>query len=126
MARTKTAAPPAPKGFGVEELAEAKKMERLFCSGRQVPSPMGGFLVPLGVKSEGDGTSTVLLECQSSSLRYQLPIRKATRTERSKVKDQIEEGLDPLCPRGEEGPSLTRRGNDWYCPRCNIKFGRAV
>jgi len=131
MPRTKKAAArkksaTGPVGFGVEELADAKKMERLFCSGRQLPSPMGGILIALGVRSEDDGTSTVLLECQSSSLRYQLPIRKATRTERTKVKGQVDEGLDPLCPRGEEGPSLVRRANDWYCPRCNIKFGRAV
>ncbi|MGI9626750.1 MAG: hypothetical protein ACR2QM_07940 [Longimicrobiales bacterium] len=126
MPRTKKAAPPASLGFGVEELSEPKKMERLYCSGRQVPSPLGGFLVPLGVKAEDDGTATVLLECQTSSLRYQLPIRKATRTETSKVKAQVKEGLDPLCPRGDGDPSLVRRGADWYCPRCNIKFGRAV
>ena len=125
MARTKSTPEKESVGFGVEELAEAKKMERLYCSGRQIPSPMGGFLVALGVRAESDGTSWVLFECQSSSLRYQLPIRKATRTEKSKVKSQTDEGLDPLCPRGEEGPSLVRRGSDWYCPRCNIKFGRA-
>lgn len=126
MPRTKSTPPEETVGFGVEELDEAKKMERLYCSDRQVPSPMGGILVPLGVRGEADGTATVLFECQSSSLRYQLPIRKATRTEKSKVKAQTDEGLDPLCPRGEEGPSLVRRGNDWFCPRCNIKFGRAV
>ena len=126
MPRTKSTPPEETAGFGVEELDDAKKMERLYCSGRQLPSPMGGFLVALGVRAEADGTSTVLLECQSSSLRYQLPIRKATRTEKSKVKAQTEEGLDPLCPRGEEGPSLVRRGSDWFCPRCSIKFGRAT
>lgn len=86
---------------------------------------MGGFLVPLGVRAEDKGTSTVLFECQSSSLRYQLPVRAATRGEKAKVKAQIEEGLDPLCPRGDGDPVLVRRGVDWYCPRCNIKFGRA-
>lgn len=126
MPRTKKKPDHEPGGFGVEELSDPKRMERLYCSGRQLPSPMGGFLVALGVRAEPDGTSTVLFECQSSSLRYQLPIRKATRTEKSKVKAQVEEGLDPLCPRGDEGPGLVRRGNDWFCPRCNIKYGRAV
>lgn len=126
MPRTKKKPDQEPGGFGVEELSDTKRMERLYCSGRQLPSPMGGFLVALGVRSEPDGTSTVLFECQSSSLRYQLPIRKATRTEKSKVKAQVEEDLDPLCPRGDEGPNLVRRGNDWFCPRCNIKYGRAV
>ena len=125
MARGKSATAKGPIGFGVEQLEDVKKAERLFCSGRQVPSPLGGFLVPLGVRAEVNGTSTVLFECQSSSLRYQLPIRVATRTEKAKVKGQIVEGLDPLCPRGDGGPVLVRRGFDWYCPRCNIKFGRA-
>ena len=124
MARSKSATAKKPTGFGVEELADTKQMERLYCSGRQVPSPMEGFLVALGVRAEEDGTSTVLFECQSSSLRFQLPIRKATRTEKKKIKDQVEEGLDPLCPRGDD--SLVRRGSNWFCPRCNIGFGKAV
>ena len=118
--------PPKPKplGFGVEELAEVKKMERLHCSGRQVPSPMGGFLMDLGVRQELDGTSTILFECKTSALRYQLPLRISTWRERRKVRVQAEEGLDPLCPRGELGPPLVRRGKDFFCPRCNIMFGR--
>ena len=41
---------PSPIGFGYDELLAVKKMERLHCSGRQVPSPMGGFLEALGVR----------------------------------------------------------------------------
>lgn len=126
MASSKSSTANKPVGFGVPELDEPKKMEKLYCSGRQVPSPMGGFLVPLGVKAEEDGSSTVLLECQSSSLRYQLPIRKATRTEKSHVKDQVSDDLEPMCPRGDGAPALVRRGSDWYCPHCNIKYGRAT
>jgi len=122
--KTEARPKPPPVGFGVEELADVKKMERLHCSGRQVPSPMGGFLMDLGVRQEPDGTSTILFECKTSALRYQLPLRISTWRERRKVRVQADEGLDPLCPRGELGPPLVRRGKDFFCPRCNIMFGR--
>ena len=121
---------PAPKakasrvGFGVPELPEAKRMERLHCAGRQVPSPVGGFVMALGVRQEEDRTSTILFECKTSALRYELPMRVSGWRERRKVRIQVEEGLDPLCPRAELGPPLVRRGKDFYCPRCNIWFGR--
>lgn len=122
--KQKTAAGPAREGFGVEELEQVRKMERLHCSGRQVPSPMGGFLMELGARQEADGTSTILFECKTSALRFELPLRISTWRERRKVRLQSEEGLDPLCPRGELGPALVRRGRDFFCPRCNIMFGR--
>ena len=111
-------------GFGVPELPEAKRMERLHCAGRQVPSPVGGFVMALGVRQEEDRTSTILFECKTSALRYELPMRVSGWRERRKVRIQVEEGLDPLCPRAELGPPLVRRGKDFYCPRCNIWFGR--
>lgn len=114
-------------GFGVSQLSEVMKAERLHCSGRQVPSPMGGFLVDLGVRAEANGTSTVLFECKTSALRYELPLRISTWRERRKVKGQVEEGLDPMCPRGGKlGPPLVRREKDWYCPRCSLMFGRVL
>ncbi len=130
--KEKASAPKAPDpkekasrvGFGVPELPEAKRMERLHCAGRQVPSPVGGFVMALGVRQEEDRTSTILFECKTSALRYELPMRVSGWRERRKVRIQVEEGLDPLCPRAELGPPLVRRGKDFYCPRCNIWFGR--
>ncbi len=113
-----------PVGFGATELPDVDKAERFHCSGRQVPSPMGGFLESLGTRGEPDGTSTVLFECKISTLRFQLPLRRSTWRERRKVRMQADEGLDPMCPRAELGPGLVRRGRDWYCPRCNLMFGR--
>ncbi len=110
-------------GFGVADLGDVKKMEKLFCSGESLPSPAGGMLVRLGARPEPDGTSWVLLECPSSSLRFQLPIRKATKGEKVKVQAQLDAGEVSLCPRGGLGPPLVRRGKDLYCPRCNIKYG---
>lgn len=114
-----------PIGFGATELPDLDKAERLHCSGRQVPSPMGGFLESLGTRGEPDGTSTILFECKISTLRFQLPLRRSTWRERRKVRAQADEGLEPMCPRAEFGPAMVRRGKDWYCPRCNLMFGRA-
>ncbi len=119
-------AKPARIGFGFPIVPEIKKAERLHCSGRQVPSPMGGFLMDLCVRDEPDGTSTVLFECTTSALRYELPMRTSTWRERRKVRLQAEEGLEPLCPRGgQPGPSMERRGKNFHCPRCKVMFGRA-
>lgn len=85
---------------------------------------MGDFLVELGVRSEPNRTSTVLFECKTSTLRYQMPLRRSTWRERRNVRMQAEEGVEPMCPRAELGPRLVRRGQDWYCPRCNLMFGR--
>ena len=123
-AKQQTPDSPARVGFGVDRLGESRKMERLHCSGRLVPSPMGGSLMELGVRSEPDGTSTILFECKTSALRFELPLRVSTWRERRKVRVQADEGLDPMCPRGELGPPLVRRGKDFFCPRCSIMFGR--
>lgn len=124
--RKRKRAKPARVGFGAPPLEDARAMERLHCGGQQLPSPMGGSLAELGVRAEPDGTSTVLFECRTSALRFELPMRISTWRERRKVKVQVEEGLEPLCPRGEPGPRLVRRQDVWFCPRCNLKFGRAI
>jgi len=118
-------AKPARIGFGAQALKNGRTMEQLYCSDRQLPSPMDGSLAYLGVRAEPDGTSTVLFECTRSALRFELPMRNSSWRERRKVKEQVADGLEPLCPRAEPGPVLQRRENYWYCPRCNIKFGLA-
>ena len=118
-------AKPARIGFGAQALKNGRTMEQLYCSDRQLPSPMDGSLAYLGVRAEPDGTSTVLFECTRSALRFELPMRNSSWRERRKVKEQVADGLEPLCPRAELGPVLQRRENYWYCPRCNIKFGLA-
>ena len=58
-------------------------------------------------------------------MRYEVSIPKATRTERKKVKDALEAGEDPDCPRCQEGHRLVRAGKDLVCRRCSIAYGRA-
>ena len=86
---------------------------------------MGGTLHKLRVRSEPDGSGTVLFECSASSLRYELRIPKATRRDREKVKERQSEGYDPFCPRCVEPPEkLLRSGIYLICPHCGVRYGR--
>ena len=96
----------------------------LYYDGGRLPSPSGGFLMVLGVRAEDEGSGSILLECTSSSLRYEMSVPKATRSERKKVRDLIAEGDDPKCPR-HQGQLLTRIRHDLACPRCGVRYAKA-
>ena len=96
----------------------------LYYDGGRLPSPSGGFLMVLGVQPKADGSGSVLLECTSSSLPYRMSVPKATRAERKKVRDLIDEGGDPKCPR-HQGELLTRIRHDLACPRCGVRYAKA-
>ena len=113
-------------GSGVLELPEPKKTLNAFFAGAQLNSPMGGVLEILRVQPLDDGSAMLLLECNTSSLRYQLPVKKATRTERSKVKQALEAGADPTCPRHGGRHRLVRAGDRFVCTTCGIPFAKAV
>ena len=105
-------------------LPEEEALLGLYYDGGRLLSPSGGFLMVLGVLPEDDGSGLVLLECMASSLRYQMNVPKATRTERKKVRDMIVEGSDPKCPR-HHGELLTRIHHDLACPRCGVRYAKA-
>jgi len=111
---------------GALPLQDPKTTLKAFYAGTQMPSPLGGVLVVLGVHSKDDGSALMVLECNSSSLRYHLPIKKATRTERTKVKQAIESGADPTCPRHGDRQRLVRAGIRFVCGVCGIPFGKAT
>ena len=103
---------------------DPKKILKLYYAGLQMPSPEGGFLEVLRVRSEEDKSATVLFECNTSSLRYSMSIPAATRAEKKKVKDQQEEGLDPTCPRHGPGTRLSRVGSELVCSLCGVAYGK--
>ena len=106
------------------DLADEDGLLDLYYDGGRLPSPSGGFLMVLGVQPEPDGSGAVLLECTSSSLRYRMGVPKATRAERRKVRDLIDEGGDLECPR-HQGQLLTRIRHDFACPRCGVRYAKA-
>jgi len=110
----------------VLQLDNTKQLLTQYYAGQQIESPNGGFLMLLGIRSNGDGSALGIFECSVSSLRYELTIPKATRTERRKTKEAIEAGGDPDCPRHGAGTRLVRAGRDFVCPACGIAYGRAA
>ena len=100
-------------------------LRKLYYAGAQLPSPVGGFLEVLHVHPEADGSGVVIFECLSSSLRFRLPLSGATRTERKKVRERIEGGLDPECPRHADGRRLVRVDKNLVCSACGVRYARA-
>jgi len=96
-----------------------------YYAGKRLESPLGGQLDILGVREGDDGTGRVLLECNTSSLRFVLIIPRATRTEKKKVKEMVESGQDPHCPRHGPYQPLTKSGKDWVCQQCSVSYGKA-
>ncbi len=105
----------------------AKALLKAYYRSGHLPSPMGGFLEPLRVRSESDGSGTILLECSASSLRYQLAVPKATRAEKTAVKEAQAEGGALDCPRCESPTHRLRRVEGHLVgPCCGVRFGRAL
>lgn len=109
---------------GALPLANEKELLRLYYDGRRLPSPAGGFLILLRVQPEDDGSGALLLECNSSSLRFYLTVSKATRTERSKVKGMLDEGREPQCPR-HATQFLIRGRRGLECQLCGVRYSSA-
>lgn len=105
-------------------LKNPKKVLELYYEGQQIPSPQGGYLMRLAIQPGEKGTAVAIFECSASSLRYEVTIPKATRTERRKVREVINEGGDLNCPR-HENERLVRVGKDLVCPLCGVAYARA-
>ena len=59
-------------------LPREKKTLLRYYKGERLRSPMGGHLDVMGIREGCDGHGKVMLECNTSSLRYLLEIPKAT------------------------------------------------
>ena len=102
-----------------------KELLKAFYSGHRLLSPLGGNLELLAVREGDDGTGRAILECSTSSLRFELTVKKATRTEKQKVKKAQTDGSDPTCPRHGSEQRLSRLGPSWFCPQCGVRYGKA-
>lgn len=125
MSKNPTAEAPPGSPANPIDLPKEKRLLKTYYSGSRLESPLGGLLDVLGVREGDDGTGRVLLECNTSSLRFVLIIPKATRTERSKVMASLDAGDDPSCPRHGSSERLTRTGRDWVCPLCGVSYAKA-
>jgi hypothetical protein len=109
----------------VLELDNEKQLLKQYYARLRIPSPNGGVLMFLGVRPDADGSATAILECSVSSLRYDLKIPKASRSERKAVKEAVAAGRDPDCPRHGPGEMLVRAGPELVCRSCGISYGKA-
>ena len=109
----------------VLQLDNTKQILQQYYSGQQVESPNGGFLMLLRIRRNEDGSATAIFECNVSSLRYEITIPKATRSERKKVRDALKEGDDATCPRHGADARLVRAGDDLVCPDCGVAYAKA-
>jgi hypothetical protein len=101
-----------------------KQVLKAYYAGQRIESPNGGFLMLLGVRALERGVTVAIFECSASSLRYEVEIPKATRGERKKVRDALENGDDPDCPRHGTEVRLVRAGRDLVCTACGISYVR--
>lgn len=109
----------------VMHLDNEKQLLKQYYAGQQIESPNGGFLILLGIRAEDDGAAVGMFECSVSSLRYEISIPKATRTERKKVKEIVDAGGNPDCPRHGFESRLARAGKDLVCHKCGIAYAKA-
>jgi hypothetical protein len=109
----------------VLQLDNEKQLLKQYYAGNQIPSPNGGFLILLGLRAADDGSAVAILECSVSWLRYEVKIPKATRAERKKVKEILDAGEEPDCPRHGVGTRLTRAGRDLVCRSCGVAYAKA-
>ena len=116
-------APPEPLWDAIA-LPDEKTQLRRYCHSAQMPSPMGGFLEPLRVRTNDDGSGTAIFECSASSLRFALTIPAATRREKKRVKDHQDAGEDPNCPRHDPLQRLNRVGPHLVCLLCGVRYGK--
>lgn len=125
MAKTPETTESGTVGEETLPIKDTETLSQLYYAGAQLPSPMDGFLEVLHVQPEEDGSGTVFFECLSSSLRFRLPLQVATRTERRKVRERIDNGMEPECPRHAAGLRLVRLGRNLICPACGVRYAKA-
>lgn len=102
-----------------------KAFMKQYYAGARLESPLGGTLHLLRIRPEADGSGTVLFECSVSSIRYELRIPKATRTDKARVKEQQDAGRDPHCPRHvDPSEKLIRSGEYLACALCGVRYGK--
>ena len=106
------------------QIEKAKQLLKQYYAGQRMESPNGGFLILLGIRPQEGGAAVGVFECSASSLRYEIVIPKATRTERKKVRDVLQQGGDPGCPRHGLDFRLVRVGKNLACSRCGVAYAR--
>jgi len=126
MVKNSEASPPAGSPLNPIPLPKERKLLRRYYAGERLRSPLGGQLDVLGIREGEGGGGRVLLECNTSSLRFVLMVPRASKAEVAKVKEAVEAGEEPACPRHGPYQRLARSGRRWACPLCGVSFGKSI
>ncbi len=126
MARDRDTSAPTSGGNEPLPLKDTKALAKEFYAGARMTSPLGGKLERLGFQALDDGSARLLFECAASSLRFEMVVPKGTRRDREKIKEQVANGEDPVCPRCFGRYPLDRVGKNMRCSHCGVSFGAAL
>ncbi len=107
-------------------LKDVKALTKQFYAGARMESPLAGRLELLGFQAQADGASRLMFECVASSLRFYMVVPKGTRGDRDKIKAQVANGEDPVCPRCFGRYPLDRVEKNMRCSHCGVSFGAAL
>jgi len=122
MDRKAVVEPPAGSPANPIPLPKSKKLLEAYYAGKRLDSPLGGQLDVLGVREGKTGVGEVLLECNTSSLRYLLKIPKATKAEQAEAKKALAAGDELSCPRHGPEQRLVKSGKSWICSLCGVAY----
>jgi hypothetical protein len=125
MDRKAVSEPPAGSPANPIPLSKSKKILEAYYAEKRLESPLGGQLDVLGVREGRTGVGEVLLECNTSSLRYILKIPKATKAEMAEVKKGLAAREDVFCPRHGFEQRLAKSGKSWVCSQCGVAYGKS-
>jgi hypothetical protein len=125
MDRNVVMEPPAGSPTNPIVLPKSKKVLERYYAGKRLESPLGGGLDVLGIKEGDDKNGRVLMECNTSSLRFVLVVPKANRAEKAAIKEAIQAEDDLYCPRHGEDQRLSKSGKEWVCPLCGVTYGKS-
>lgn len=105
--------------------AERESLKRYYAEQPlSCPLGCGGRLERVRVQRAGSDGGRVLFDCQSCSLRYEMEIPPATRTERRKTREALEQGGEPECPRHGARQRLGRAGRELVCSLCGVLYAK--
>jgi hypothetical protein len=96
-----------------------------YMAGEMVPCPVGcgGFSEIVRVGTLDSGAGEVWFECLSCAQRRMYEVPAATEAENAAILTAAESGSEPLCPRHGRPVALRRRGRQFVCPACGLRFG---
>ncbi len=125
MEKKAVSEPPAGSPANPIPLPKSKKILEAYYSGKRLESPLGGQLDVLGVRESRTGVGEVLMECNTSSLRYILKIPKATKPEMAEVKKALAAREEIHCPRHGPEQRLAKSGKAWVCSQCGVAYSKS-